>query len=153
MASIIKTSWCNCPSKSWQSRTYSFLPSIRISQITPRVEYVSCKIKLVRHHFQDQNPPHLFPAQHQRTSVVWSLGLKGRCSCFVQSQASDGDPPPVNTCCCCCCCFCRVFFIFVSPQFLLFVAFSGSSPPPLGCRVAPGKSRWLSARWWRYHQH
>ena len=96
MASMIKTSWCYCPSKSWQSRTYSF----RISKITSRVEYVSRKIKLVRHHFQDQNPPHLFPAQHQRTSVVWSLGLKGRCSCFVQSQASDGDLPPVNTCCC-----------------------------------------------------
>ena len=151
MASMIKTSWCYCPSKSWQSRTYSFLPSIRISQITSRVEYVSCKIKLVRHHFQDQNPPHLFPAQHQRTSEVWSLDLKGRYSCFVQSQASDGDLPPVNTCYCCF--FSWVFFMFVSPQFLLFVAFSGSSPPPLGCRAAPGKPTWSSARWWRYHHN
>ena len=69
-----------------------FLPSIRTSQIASRVEYVSRKIKLVHHqdhqdhHFQDQNAPHR-PAQHQRTSEVWSLGLKGRCSCFVQSQA------------------------------------------------------------------
>ena len=49
--------------------------------------------------------------------------------------------------------FSRVFFIFVSPQFLLFVAFSGSSPPPLGCRAAPGKPTWSSARWWRYHHN
>ena len=69
-----------------------FLPSIRTSQIASRVEYVSRKIKLVHHqdhqdhHFQDQNAPHR-PAQHQRTSEVWSLGLKGRYSCFVQSQA------------------------------------------------------------------
>ena len=144
---MIKTSWCYCPSKSqehiflakYQDLTNRFTSWICQSQDQACSSSRSSRSSFSRSKCSTSTYLRSLISRFERT-----IFLLCTVASFRRRSATCKHMLLLLL-------FSRVFFIFVSPQFLLFVAFSGSSPPLLGCRVAPGKSSWLSTRWWRYH--